>query len=100
MPAASRTAIASPATLGIGTVFYNAAQFVTFDLPAYAEQAIVGGNLRGRIFNVTSGYGGKGVARYAGRCRLLALRAELRVAGEVRSWEAIGSHSPILKPAL
>jgi hypothetical protein len=43
-----------------------AAQFVTFDLPAYTEQAIVGGNLRGRIFNVTSGYGEKGVAPYAG----------------------------------
>jgi autotransporter-associated beta strand protein len=34
----------SPATLGIGITPYAAAQFVTFDLPAYAEQAIVGTN--------------------------------------------------------
>jgi uncharacterized protein with beta-barrel porin domain len=34
----------SPATFGIGITPYAAAQFVTFDLPAYAEQAIVGAN--------------------------------------------------------
>jgi autotransporter-associated beta strand protein len=34
----------SPATGGIGITPYAAAQFVTFDLPAYAEQAIVGTN--------------------------------------------------------
>jgi uncharacterized protein with beta-barrel porin domain len=34
----------SPATFGIGITPYAAAQFVTFDLPAYAEQAIVGTN--------------------------------------------------------
>jgi uncharacterized protein with beta-barrel porin domain len=33
-----------PATLGIGITPYAAAQFVTFDLPGYAEQAIVGTN--------------------------------------------------------
>ena len=32
----------SPSTWGIGITPYAAAQFVTFDLPAYAEQAIVG----------------------------------------------------------
>jgi autotransporter-associated beta strand protein len=34
----------SPATFGIGITPYAAAQFVTFDLPAYAEQAISGTN--------------------------------------------------------
>jgi uncharacterized protein with beta-barrel porin domain len=34
----------SPATFGIGITPYAAAQFVTFDLPAYAEQAIAGAN--------------------------------------------------------
>jgi outer membrane autotransporter protein len=34
----------SPATFGIGVTPYAAAQFVTFDLPAYAEQAVVGTN--------------------------------------------------------
>ncbi len=34
----------APATFGIGITPYAAAQFVTFDLPAYAEQAIVGLN--------------------------------------------------------
>jgi autotransporter-associated beta strand protein len=34
----------SPATLGVGITPYAAAQFVTFDLPSYAEQAIVGTN--------------------------------------------------------
>jgi uncharacterized protein with beta-barrel porin domain len=34
----------SPSTWGIGITPYAAAQFVTFDLPAYAEQAIVGTN--------------------------------------------------------
>ncbi|WP_404546219.1 autotransporter domain-containing protein [Bradyrhizobium sp. USDA 223] len=32
-------------TQGVGLTPYAAAQFTTFDLPAYAEQAIVGGNL-------------------------------------------------------
>jgi autotransporter-associated beta strand protein len=34
----------APATFGVGITPYAAAQFVTFDLPAYAEQAIVGSN--------------------------------------------------------
>jgi len=34
----------SPATLGIGITPYAAAQFVTFDLPAYTEQAVAGTN--------------------------------------------------------
>jgi uncharacterized protein with beta-barrel porin domain len=34
----------APATFGVGITPYAAAQFVTFDLPAYAEQAIVGTN--------------------------------------------------------
>ena len=34
----------SPVTFGIGITPYAAAQFVTFDLPAYAEQAVVGTN--------------------------------------------------------
>ncbi|MGA2057895.1 MAG: autotransporter domain-containing protein [Bradyrhizobium sp.] len=34
----------SPPTWGIGITPYAAAQFVTFDLPTYAEQAIVGTN--------------------------------------------------------
>jgi autotransporter-associated beta strand protein len=46
---------ASPATGGIGITPYAAAQFVTFDLPAYAEQAIVGTN------NFALGYGAKDV---------------------------------------
>jgi autotransporter-associated beta strand protein len=33
-----------PATFGIGITPYAAAQFVTFELPAYAEQAIAGAN--------------------------------------------------------
>jgi uncharacterized protein with beta-barrel porin domain len=33
-----------PWTFGIGITPYAAAQFVTFELPAYAEQAIVGSN--------------------------------------------------------
>jgi autotransporter-associated beta strand protein len=32
----------SPATFGVGITPYAAAQFVTFDLPSYAEQALVG----------------------------------------------------------
>jgi len=36
--------VVSPATFGVGITPYAAAQFVTFDLPAYAEQAIVGSN--------------------------------------------------------
>jgi uncharacterized protein with beta-barrel porin domain len=43
----------SPATSGIGITPYAAAQFVTFDLPAYAEQAIAGTN------NFGLSYGGK-----------------------------------------
>ena len=35
----------SPATFGVGITPYAAAQFVTFDLPSYAEQAIVGSNM-------------------------------------------------------
>jgi uncharacterized protein with beta-barrel porin domain len=35
---------ASPASLGIGITPYAAAQFVTFDLPAYSERTIVGTN--------------------------------------------------------
>ena len=46
---------ASPATSGVGITPYAAAQFVTFDLPAYAEQAIVGTN------NFALGYGAKDV---------------------------------------
>src|SRR6202012_4968376 len=34
----------SPATFGVGITPYAAAQFVTFDLPSYAEQAVVGTN--------------------------------------------------------
>jgi uncharacterized protein with beta-barrel porin domain len=34
----------SPATFGVGITPYAAAQFVTFDLPGYAEQAVVGTN--------------------------------------------------------
>ena len=34
----------TPATFGVGVTPYAAAQFVTFDLPAYAEQAVVGSN--------------------------------------------------------
>jgi outer membrane autotransporter protein len=34
----------APATFGVGITPYAAAQFVTLDLPAYAEQAIVGTN--------------------------------------------------------
>jgi uncharacterized protein with beta-barrel porin domain len=34
----------SPAALGVGITPYAAAQFVTFDLPAYMEQTIVGTN--------------------------------------------------------
>ncbi len=34
----------SPSTFGIGITPYAAAQFVTFDLPAYMEQAISGSN--------------------------------------------------------
>jgi uncharacterized protein with beta-barrel porin domain len=34
----------SPATFGVGITPYAAAQFVSFDLPAYAERAIVGTN--------------------------------------------------------
>jgi len=41
----------SPITGGIGITPYTAAQFVTFDLPAYAEQAIIGTN------NFALGYG-------------------------------------------
>jgi uncharacterized protein with beta-barrel porin domain len=45
----------SPATGGLGITPYAAAQFVTFDLPAYAEQAIVGTN------NFALDYGAKDV---------------------------------------
>ena len=34
----------APVTFGIGITPYASAQFVTFDLPAYAEQAIIGTN--------------------------------------------------------
>jgi outer membrane autotransporter protein len=47
--------LVSPATFGIGITPYAAAQFVTFDLPAYAEQAIVGTS------NFALGYGAKDV---------------------------------------
>jgi autotransporter-associated beta strand protein len=36
--------LVSPATFGIGITPYAAAQFVTFDLPAYAERAVAGAN--------------------------------------------------------
>jgi uncharacterized protein with beta-barrel porin domain len=45
----------SPATFGIGITPYAAAQFVTFDLPAYTEQAISGTN------NFALGYNAKNV---------------------------------------
>lgn len=45
----------SPINGGIGITPYAAAQFVTFDLPAYAEQAIVGSN------NFALAYGAKDV---------------------------------------
>ena len=45
----------SPWSGGIGITPYAAAQFVTFDLPAYAEQAIVGTN------NFALAYGGRDV---------------------------------------
>jgi autotransporter-associated beta strand protein len=45
----------SPATFGIGIAPYAAAQFVTFDLPAYSEQAIMGAN------NFALAYGGRDV---------------------------------------
>jgi uncharacterized protein with beta-barrel porin domain len=45
----------APATFGIGITPYAAAQFVTFDLPAYAEQVISGGN------NFALGYNAKDV---------------------------------------
>jgi autotransporter-associated beta strand protein len=45
----------SPSTFGIGITPYAAAQFVTFDLPAYAEQAIAGSN------NFALNYGAKDV---------------------------------------
>src|SRR4029077_15461351 len=46
----------SPITGGVGITPYAAAQFVTFNLPAYAEQAIVGTNTFAQAFgarNVT-----------------------------------------------
>ncbi len=36
---------------GVGLTPYAAAQFTTFDLPAYAEQAIVGSNMFGLAYN-------------------------------------------------
>jgi uncharacterized protein with beta-barrel porin domain len=50
--AANRAAVWSG---GIGIAPYAAAQFVTFDLPAYAEQAVVGTN------NFALAYGGRDV---------------------------------------
>jgi autotransporter-associated beta strand protein len=47
--------LVSPWSGGIGITPYAAAQFVTFDLPAYAEQAIVGTN------NFALAYGGRDV---------------------------------------
>jgi autotransporter-associated beta strand protein len=47
--------LVSPATFGVGITPYAAAQFVTFDLPAYAEQAIAGTN------NFALNYGAKDV---------------------------------------
>jgi autotransporter-associated beta strand protein len=44
----------SPATFGIGITPYAAAQFVTFDLPSYAEQAIVGTNNFALAYNAKS----------------------------------------------
>jgi uncharacterized protein with beta-barrel porin domain len=41
----------APATFGVGITPYAAAQFVTFDLPAYAEQAIVGTNYFALSYN-------------------------------------------------
>jgi uncharacterized protein with beta-barrel porin domain len=40
-----------PWTAGIGITPYAAAQFVTFDLPAYAEQALSGANTFAQSFN-------------------------------------------------
>jgi uncharacterized protein with beta-barrel porin domain len=45
----------SPATLGVGITPYAAAQFVTFDLPAYMEQVVSGTN------NFALGYNAKDV---------------------------------------
>jgi uncharacterized protein with beta-barrel porin domain len=45
----------SPATFGVGITPYAAAQFVTFDLPAYAEQSIAG------TTNFALNYGAKDV---------------------------------------
>jgi uncharacterized protein with beta-barrel porin domain len=41
----------SPVTFGIGITPYAAAQFTTFDLPAYAEQAIAGSNAFALTYN-------------------------------------------------
>ena len=60
----------SPVTLGIGVTPYAAAQFVTFDLPAYMEQAISGTN------NFALSYNAKDVTD---------LRSELGIRTD-RSW--------------
>ena len=41
-------------TQGVGLTPYAAAQFTTFDLPAYAEQAIVGSNMFALAYNAKS----------------------------------------------
>ena len=43
--------VVSPATSGVGFTPYAAAQFVTFDLPAYAEQAISGASQFALTYN-------------------------------------------------
>ena len=48
---------------GIGITPYAAAQFTTFDLPGYAEQAVVGSN------DFALAYGAKDVTDHAQRAR-------------------------------
>ena len=70
---------------GIGITPYAAAQFTTFDLPAYAEQALIGTN------NFALAYGAKGDDR--SRAAKLGFRAPTRSL-YVRRWRAEGAARP------
>ena len=75
----------APATFGIGITPYAAAQFVTFDLPAYAEQAIVGTN------NFALSYGAKDATDARAE---LGFRTDKSLADERRHADAARPRSP------
>ncbi|WP_275509992.1 autotransporter domain-containing protein [Bradyrhizobium yuanmingense] len=84
-------------TQGVGLTPYAAAQFTTFDLPAYAEQAIVGGNLFALAYgaksvtNTRTELGLRTDKSFAQADGIVALRGRLAWAHDFNPDRAIGA---------